>query len=99
MKFFFKCLGPNPEQHREHLSVIDYKDYSNLPKCLIIAAELDPLIDDSKFYAQKLRDNSIECTLVVIPGIIHGYFSQPVAFKDAFKSTEESVEKFFKELL
>lgn len=98
MKFFLHCLGPKCVDYKEKFTVIDYKDYSNLPKCLLIAVELDPLVDDSREYEKKLRENKIPCTLVVIPGTIHGYFSQPVSFKNAFSKTEEAIESFFKSI-
>lgn len=98
VKFFVKCLGPDPDQHKEHFATIDYKDFSNLPRCLLIAVELDPLIDDSINYEKKLRENNIPCSITIIPGTVHGYFSQPVAFKDAFRLTEDSVANFFKEI-
>lgn len=100
MKFFHKCLGPECEQYREKFAVIDYKtsSFANVPKCFLIAVDLDPLVDDSREYEKKLRANNIECSLSIIPGVVHGYFSQPVAFKDAFGKTEDLFENIFKSI-
>lgn len=95
LKFFAKCLGPHREDYKDKFGIINADDFSGLPKCCLIAVELDPLVDDSKEYAKKLLANNIPCTLDIIPGTIHGYFSQPVAFKDAFQKTEDLIAKFF----
>ncbi|CAF1014691.1 unnamed protein product [Brachionus calyciflorus] len=98
VEFFTKNLTDEPEKHAGHLSPIMYNDFSHLPKCLIIAAELDPLVDHSRCYHEKLQQNNVECHLEILDGTIHGYFGQPLHFKNAFKRTEELIHDFFHKL-
>ena len=98
LEYFVKKIGDNHEEQAKHLSPIKYENYAKLAKCLIIAAELDPLVDDSKHYYAKLQAENVESSLHVISGIIHGYFSLPLIFKQAFALTEQYVVDFFKSI-
>ncbi len=98
LDYFMKNLSDNPMQFVSHLSPIKYENFSKLAKCLIIAVELDPLIDDSKHYFQKLKQENVECDLKIINGIVHGYFSSPLIFKNAFAETENYVFDFFQKI-
>ena len=95
LNYFVKNLGENPTQFASQLSPIKYENFSKLSKCLIIAVELDPLIDDSKHYYQKLKQENIECILKIINGVVHGYFSSPLVFKNAFAETSNYIHDFF----
>ena len=74
IKHFVDNLCDDITQHIELLEVINYKDFSNLAKCLIICAELDPLVDDSRNYYEKLKKENIDCEFLEIKGTIHGFF-------------------------
>lgn len=78
------------------LSPLLNKNFESMPKCLIVAAELDPLIDQIKKYSEKLLENSNECHLKIIKGTIHGYFHNGFYFKEAFNETLEHIVKFVK---
>lgn len=80
------------------LSPILKEDFSNLPKCLIIAAELDPLVEHSKLYHGKLTEHKSDSELKVINGTIHGYFHNGFYFKDAFDETVSHIVDFFEKL-
>jgi acetyl esterase len=82
------------EKIKKTISVIDYEDFRDLPNCLIIAAELDPLVDDSIHYHQKLIKNSINCDIKILKGLVHGYFSYPHIFKEAFGQTLGFINDF-----
>ncbi|MDA8108227.1 MAG: alpha/beta hydrolase [Betaproteobacteria bacterium] len=45
------------------------------PRCLIIAAECDPLADDARAYAGALAGAGNDVSLEVFPGMIHGFFN------------------------
>ena len=98
VEFFAKNLTEEPEKYADHLSPLKYEDFSTLPKSLIIAAELDPLVDHSKVYHRKLVENNIESNLEILKGTIHGYFSQPLFFKNAFQQTEKLIFEFFQKI-
>jgi acetyl esterase len=48
-------------------------DFSGLPPTLCIAAEFDPLADDSAAYAAKLRAAGCRAHAVTEQGLVHGY--------------------------
>jgi acetyl esterase len=74
IKFFVDNLCEDITQHIELLDVINYREFANLAKCLIICAELDPLVDDSRNYYEKLIKENINCEFFEIKGTIHGFF-------------------------
>lgn len=98
IEFFAKNLTDVPLEHAPHLSPILYPDFTGLPKCVLIAVELDPLVDHSKHYYDKLTKTQNECKLSIIKGTIHGYFSQPFVFKQAFAETQDLIVQFLKNL-
>jgi acetyl esterase len=49
------------------------QSHSGLPPALIVCAEYDPLLDDGREYAAKLRGASVPVTLIVYEGMSHGF--------------------------
>lgn len=80
------------------VSPILNKDFKNMPKCLILAAELDPLIDQIKDYQKKLLENSNESDLKIIKGSIHGFFHNGFQCKEAFTESIQHIAEFFKQI-
>ena len=80
------------------VSPILNKDFKKMPKCLIIAAELDPLIDQIKYYQKKLVENSNESDLKIIKGSIHGFFHNGFQCKEAFTESIQHIADFFKQI-
>ena len=58
----------------ERASPLRAKDVSGLAPAYIIAAELDPLRDQAKAYAAKLRKASVLTTYLCFDGQIHAFF-------------------------
>jgi len=50
-----------------------FADLSGLPPLDIVAAELDPLRDDSYLLAASARNAGIAATLSLVPGVIHAF--------------------------
>ena len=50
-------------------------DLSNLPSALIICGECDPLLDESRAYAEKLRQAGNDVSFALYPGMIHGFWT------------------------
>ncbi len=50
-------------------------DLRELPTCLLVAADLDPLADDSRDLERRLRDADVSCESHVFAGLTHGFLS------------------------
>ncbi len=48
-------------------------DFSGLPTCCAISADIDPLCDDADAYAQKLQQAGGKAGRINEPGLVHGY--------------------------
>lgn len=72
---FYKDIrhgGPPPELDPTVQPLRD-KDFSGLPPTLAIAAQCDPLADDARLYAEKVRAAGGQAHWVEEPGLVHGY--------------------------
>lgn len=49
-------------------------DLSGLPPALIVTAQYDPICDDGKAYAERLRSAGVETTYRCYAGQVHGFF-------------------------
>ena len=70
------------------------KDFSNLPKALIIGAELDPLIDSNKAYHEKILEAKGESDFKLFKGTVHGFFNNPLAFKETNEESDNYIAEF-----
>jgi acetyl esterase len=50
-------------------------DLTRLPPAIVIVGDCDPLRDESRDYAEKLRRAGNEATFHLYPGMIHGFFT------------------------
>lgn len=66
------------------------------PKTIILAAEADVLFDEGLAYAQKLSDAGVIVEHIVMPGLIHSYFSKMAFFENATIETVEKIAAFVK---
>lgn len=57
-------------------------DYSGLPPTLVIAAEYDPLRDESTEYVRKLQRDAIPVEYYIVPRTIHGFNTVPCDISD-----------------
>ena len=48
-------------------------DFSNVASCFAVSADIDPLRDDAKLYAERLRAAGVAAISVNEPGLLHGY--------------------------
>ena len=95
LEFFGKCiLNSNEDLTDPSLSPLLHQNFKNLPKAIIVLAELDPLVDQGFLYKDKLIENGNSCELRVIKGVQHGYFNIPVFMPNAFKETVEHFVDF-----
>jgi len=57
-------------------------DLSRLPPALLITAGFDPLRDEGKAYADRMREAGVEVELVCVEGQMHGFLVMAAAIRD-----------------
>ncbi|MCA8887276.1 MAG: alpha/beta hydrolase [Parvularculaceae bacterium] len=80
----------------ERLSPLLYDVPENLAPALVVTAALDPLVDEGRAYAGKLRAAGVQCDYVEYPRQVHGFVSF-TAFSelaiDAIEASAKSVRR------
>ena len=91
MKYFWDQYVPNVgERSNWRCSPLRANDHSGLPPALIIAAGLDPLLDEGKEYAEKLSKAGVEVNYKVFPRMTHAFFQAPGLLDDARVASNEA---------
>ncbi len=62
-------------------------DLAGLPPCHLLAAGLDPLLDDSIRLAGRLAEAGVPVRLDVVPGVIHGFLQMTSRLPPAMAAT------------
>lgn len=75
MKWFKELYFQNSEDAKDMRASPLFHDLSNLPPALIITAGYDPLCDQGKHYADKLKEAGVVAEYQCFPGTIHGFFN------------------------
>ena len=69
--FYHKCAGLPLERGLHDL--IGNFDHDNMPKTLIVSAEVDPLAEDCQIYSESLKRHGCDITLLEGIGLPHGF--------------------------
>ncbi len=75
--------GEDADLRNPYLSPLEALITPGLPPALIITAECDPLRDDGRRYAKKLKEGGVEVEYLEYSGMIHGFMSLHLILKDA----------------
>jgi acetyl esterase/lipase len=76
MRFYWQqYLGPDGPTSDVRASPLRATDFANLPPALVITAEFDPLLDEGRAYADKLRAAGVPVTYSEYPGMVHGFLT------------------------
>ena len=65
-----------------------------LPPTLIVAAQMDVLLDEGQAYAEKLRRDGVLVQYELIPGVVHGFYSMMPFFLEETKQVVEKINNF-----
>ena len=71
--YFSKYFEKEEDAQKPYAVPMNAKDFSNLPKTLIITAQYDPLCDDGKKYADALKEAGVSCEYLCYKDLIHGF--------------------------
>ncbi|MCG8546059.1 MAG: alpha/beta hydrolase [Alphaproteobacteria bacterium] len=76
IEWFNNCYLDNPESIDDpRASPIRYARFEGLPPALVLTAGFDPLRDEGKAYADKLRDAGVPVEYRCYDGLVHGFVS------------------------
>lgn len=87
--YIARYLEDGQDLRAPYLSPLHAPSLAGLARVHLIAAEFDPLVDDSTTFADRLRHAKIPVTLSVYPGVMHGFFAQAGVLTKARQAQEE----------
>lgn len=73
------------------------KDFSNMPRTLVITAEFDPLRDEGEAYARKLKKAGNEVKLYRMKDALHGFFALSITYPQV-KRCYKYINKFLDDI-
>jgi len=87
--FLDHYFGPAADRQQWQASPINAKDFSNLPPAFVLSAGFDPLQDENRAYAQKLREAGVPVQFSHYEGMIHGFITMPGVMDKAIAAAQE----------
>lgn len=94
MKWFSEHYLKSKNFSNPLVSPLQAEEFKDLPKTILLAAEADVLFDEGVSYAEKLADAGVEVQHIVMPGLIHSYFSKMEYFEEATIETVKKIAAF-----
>jgi acetyl esterase/lipase len=84
MRYFFRQVAPHPNQRNHpYLAPLQARSLKGVPPATILTAQIDPLADDGKLYAQRLQKAGIPVRFREFKGVTHEFFSMGAVLPDA----------------
>ncbi|MCK1516311.1 alpha/beta hydrolase [Bradyrhizobium sp. 190] len=84
--FFRQYLRDDSDRDDWRFAPLAAKDLSGLPPALIVLAEYDPLVDEGRDYAARLRAAGVPVDLQIYPGMIHEFLRMGNVVADALQA-------------
>ena len=75
MRWFWNHYADAPDRLNPYASPLLAENLSQLPPCLIMTAEFDPLRDEGEKYGKLLQDAGVPTDIKRYDGFIHGFFA------------------------
>ena len=84
MEYFWNHYVTNPRDGMNpYCSPLVAEDHSGLPPAFIACAEYDPLCDDGRNYAEKLKAAGVPVKFRLYEGMIHGFLWMSGVFEQS----------------
>ncbi len=84
MAYFWNQYVPDVDQRTDwRCAPLHASDHSGLPPALVIAAGIDPLVDEGKAYVQKLSAAGVPVEYRLFSRMTHAFFQAPGLLSDA----------------
>ena len=81
MEDYLKLYESSPaDRLNPYFAPLMTKDFSRLPRTLILTAQFDPLRDEGEDYGKKLLDAGNDVEMYRIDGAFHGFFALGIRF-------------------
>lgn len=90
MAFFYAQYLRDPAQRADPLVAPVRADLRGLPPAFLAVAGLDPLRDDSRLLAERLRGAGVPVTVKEYPGVVHGFTLMGSALDAANQALEDA---------
>ncbi|OCK60429.1 alpha/beta hydrolase [Bradyrhizobium sp. LMTR 3] len=84
--FFRQYLRDDSDRDDWRFAPLAAEDLSGLPPALIVLAECDPLVDEGRDYAARLRAAGVPVDLQIYPGMIHEFLRMGNVVADALQA-------------
>lgn len=85
------------DRKNPYFAPLQAKDFSNLPRALIITAQFDPLRDEGEAYGRKMQEAGTDTVIHRINDAVHGFFLLPQVYP-AVRETYEYINEFLGEV-
>jgi acetyl esterase len=96
MEWFWDQYVPDlAERANPEVSPLRAPDLSGLPPAVVVTAEHDPLRDEGRAYAQRLRDAGVPVTADHYDDMAHPFF----AFVNVFERSNEAIERVAEQIM
>ena len=93
MRWFWDQYAPQQaERKRAYCAPIHAESLEGLPAALVLTAELDPLRDEGRAYAERLRDAGVPTRYICYSGAVHGLFGMAADSELARRSVADACE-------
>lgn len=85
---------PDPGLHRDPMASPLYApDVARVPPALVITAGFDPLRDEGRAYAEKMRDAGVRVEHVCFEGQMHGVLMLGAALRDGARMVDIAADR------
>lgn len=97
--WFQQTYTPNvSDRLNPEVSPIYHNDFRNLAPMFVLTAEYDPLKDEGKEYADKLKENGNVVLYKDYKALVHGFFNIPKLSSDAIQAYYD-IQAFIKKVV